>query len=212
MACPTGQMTPFPCTLSPPMVGIAFMREVLQSLSVTVPYSWRRCTEWRSRPAWEKSTVCRSRRAPSAQTPLNLTHHRQQEGRWESWGQKAALASLSCPPRRALWRKTVAQQEKTQIPLPAARNTPSRSSRNRGNKSYIWTTGELQLSDCIPLCGLFLKKSFWGSLMFKWWHKLLPLHLFVGYNTYSGRLWTVGATSCSALSAYLVNVEHVGNG
>lgn len=76
-----------------------------------------------------------------------------------------------------------------------------------------------KLLDCIPLvCFWETKKRekkkasmFLGSLMVKWWHKSLPLRLFVG-TTPTLRNWTVGATSCSILSAYLVNVEYVGNG
>ncbi len=152
-------MMPSHCMLTPPTEGTAFMRPVLQSLSLTAPYSWRRCTAWRIRPAWERSTVCQSRPAPSALTPPNLTHrHLQAEGNQGPWGQRAAPASRSCPPRRARWRRTVALQGKTQIPLPAARNTPSRSSGNRGNKGYM-NYRLSKLFDCIPLV-CFWKKSF----------------------------------------------------
>lgn len=70
-----------------------------------------------------------------------------------------------------------------------------------------------KLSDCIPLSDLFLLcflvSSFGGSLMVTWWQNVLSLNLFVGYNTYFERLWTVLP---SFICLYLVNVEYVGNG
>lgn len=179
-------MTPSHCMLTPPTEGTAFMKSALQRLPPTAPYSWRTCMACRSRPAWERSTACQSHPAPSALIPLNLTRrHLQEEGSPGPWGQRAAPASRSCPPRRALWRRTVALQEKTQIPLPAARNTPSRSSRNRGNKGYMnyWLS---KLFDCIPLV-CFWKKVlgfFNGEMM----AQVVAVASVCRYDTYSEKL------------------------
>lgn len=148
-------MMPSRCMLTPPMEGTAFMKSVQQILSPTAPYSWRTCTAWRSHPAWERWTACQSLPAHSAPTPLSRTHHRlQEEGNRGLRGQRVTPASHSCPPRRARWKRTAALREKTQIPLPAARNTPSRYSRNRRNKGYM-NYRLSKLFDYVPLVCFF---------------------------------------------------------
>lgn len=141
------QTTLYPCTASPPMEATASRMGVRPSPRPTAPSSWRKSTAWRIRPARKTLTVCPIHPTPSAPTPQNPTPRRLQEGSRGPQARRPTTVSRNCHPRKAPQRRTVAQLEKIQITLPAARNTPSKSSRSRKNEDYMnW-----RLCDPLPL-------------------------------------------------------------